>query len=133
MDDGVKYAWQQFVVDAFVASPASAPSRVNIAERAIADRLVAQPEPDMDEWLALNDALRALKVLIRETRGSQDGVHYHIRWAQIPLLDWEAFKTRVEADAAAQLLARLGETYTIEEQAEGCQRCLMGRKQPFSA
>jgi hypothetical protein len=32
-------------------------------------------------------------------------VHYHIRWAQIPLLDWESFKTRIEADAAAQLLA----------------------------
>ena len=54
----------------------------------------------------------------------KDGkVHYHIRWAQIPLLDWESFHTRVEAEAAAQLLARWGEKYGIEEQGEGCQRC----------
>jgi hypothetical protein len=50
-------------------------------------------------------------------------VHYHIRWAQIPLLDFESFKTRVKAEAAAQILTRLGETYTIEEHGEGCQRC----------
>jgi hypothetical protein len=49
--------------------------------------------------------------------------HYHIRWAQIPLLDWESFNTRVEAEAAAQILARLGETYAIEEHDETCPRC----------
>ena len=49
--------------------------------------------------------------------------HYHIRWAQIPLLDWESFNTRVEAEAAAQILARPGETYTIEEYDETCPRC----------
>jgi hypothetical protein len=38
--------------------------------------------------------------------------HYHIRWAQIPLLDYESFNSRVEADAAAKVLARRGETYT---------------------
>jgi len=54
----------------------------------------------------------------------EDGqVHYHIRWSQIPLLDWESFKTRVQAETAAQLLARLGEKYIIEEQGDGCQRC----------
>ena len=50
-------------------------------------------------------------------------VHYHIRWAQIPLLDFESFNTRVEAEAAGQILAGQGETYTIEEHGEGCQRC----------
>ena len=50
-------------------------------------------------------------------------VHYHIRWAAIPLLDYESFNSRVEAEAAAQLLARHGEKYTIEEQGDGCQRC----------
>jgi coenzyme F420-reducing hydrogenase beta subunit len=50
-------------------------------------------------------------------------VHYHIRWTQIPLLDWESFKTRVEAEAGAKILARQGETYKIEEHGEGCQRC----------
>jgi hypothetical protein len=54
----------------------------------------------------------------------KDGsVHYHIRWGGIPLLDWESFKARIEADAAAQLLARPSEKYTIEEVGEGCQRC----------
>jgi hypothetical protein len=54
----------------------------------------------------------------------KDGsVHYHIRWAKIPLLDWEAFRTRVEAEAGAKILARAGETYTIEEHSDGCQRC----------
>ena len=50
-------------------------------------------------------------------------IHYHIRWAQIPLLDFESFNTRVKAEAAAQVLARPGETHTIEEHGEGCQRC----------
>jgi len=117
----LKYPWQQFVSDAFLASPQSAPSKVNIAERAIAARLIEQTEPDIHERLALKDALRSLQVLIRETRTR--GVHYHIRWAQIPLLDWEAFKTRVDAEAAATILARIGEKYRIEEQGEGCQRC----------
>src|SRR5438105_9381012 len=117
----LKYPWQQFVSDAFLASPESAPSRVNIAERAIAARLIEQTEPDMNERLALNDALRSLQVLIRETRTR--GVHYHIRWAQIPLMDWESFNTRVDAEAAATILARTCEKYRIEEQGEGCQRC----------
>jgi hypothetical protein len=53
----------------------------------------------------------------------KETIHYHIRWAQIPLLDFESFNTRVQAEAAAQVLARPGETHTIEEQDDGCQRC----------
>jgi hypothetical protein len=54
----------------------------------------------------------------------KDGsVRHHIRWAGIPLLDFESFNTRVEAEAGAELLARPGEKYTIEEQGDGCQRC----------
>jgi hypothetical protein len=54
----------------------------------------------------------------------KDGkIHYHIRWAHIPLLDYEPLNTRVEAEAAAQRLAGPGETYSIEEHGEGCQRC----------
>jgi hypothetical protein len=34
--------------------------------------------------------------------------------------------TRVEAEAAAQVLARRGETYGIEEVDEGCQRDPLG-------
>jgi hypothetical protein len=59
--------------------------------------------------------------------GRNETVHYHIRWAQIPLLDWEPFNTRSDADSAAQLLARLAEKYTIEEHGEGCQRCREAR------
>ena len=50
-------------------------------------------------------------------------VHYHIKWAQIPLLDWESFKTRSDAEAAAKILARIGEKYNVEELGDGCQRC----------
>jgi hypothetical protein len=54
----------------------------------------------------------------------EDGkVHYHIRWAQIPLLDYESFNSRVQAEGAAKRLSRSGEIYTIEEHGEGCQRC----------
>jgi hypothetical protein len=53
----------------------------------------------------------------------KETIHYHIRWTQIPLLDFEFFNTRVEAEAGAELLARPGEKYTIEEQGDGCQRC----------
>jgi len=49
--------------------------------------------------------------------------HYHIRWEPAQLLDWESFQTSAEAEAAAQLLSRPSETYTIEERDEGCQRC----------
>jgi len=63
------------------------------------------------------------EILFLEACGT---VHYHIRWAHIPLLDWESFMTRVEAEAAAQVLARRGETYSIEEVDEGCQRGPLG-------
>jgi hypothetical protein len=49
--------------------------------------------------------------------------HYHIRWSQIPVLDWESFSTLEAAEAAAELLARPGEKYTIEKRDEGCERC----------
>lgn len=59
----------------------------------------------------------------------KETIHYHIRWAQIPLLDFESFNTRVQADAAAQVLARPGETHAIEEHGEGCQRCRDAEKE----
>jgi hypothetical protein len=60
----------------------------------------------------------------------KETVHYHIRWAQIPLLDFESFNTRLEAEGAAQVLARAGETHTIEEHGEGCQRCREVYREP---
>jgi hypothetical protein len=50
-------------------------------------------------------------------------VHYHIRWSTKGVLDWEAFDSREEAEASAQELVRLGETYTIEERDDNCPRC----------
>jgi hypothetical protein len=61
-------------------------------------------------------------------RGS---VHYHVRWAQISLLDWESFSTRVAAERSAKELKRFGETcetYTIEKHDENCQRCRDARE-----
>jgi hypothetical protein len=55
-------------------------------------------------------------------------VHFHIRWKHIPALDWESFSTKVLAEAAANLIARTGEKYTIEKHGEKCQRCREGAK-----
>lgn len=60
MSDGVKYPWQQSVLDAFVASPESLPGKINIAEQAISGRFGDPIQPDVEESLALHDALRAL-------------------------------------------------------------------------
>jgi hypothetical protein len=49
--------------------------------------------------------------------------HYHIRWSSRPILDWEPFQTRAEAEAVATQLVRDGETYDIEEFDEACARC----------
>jgi hypothetical protein len=50
-------------------------------------------------------------------------MHYHIRWSS-GKLDWERFSTRVEAEANAKQLVRLGETYTVEEFSDtSCPRC----------
>ena len=54
--DGIKYPWQQYVLEAFVASPESLPAKINVAERAIAVRLTERLEPGPEERLALNDA-----------------------------------------------------------------------------
>jgi hypothetical protein len=49
--------------------------------------------------------------------------HYHIHWSGKAALDWEAFGSRAEAEAAAQQLVRQEETYTIAERDEACPRC----------
>jgi hypothetical protein len=50
-------------------------------------------------------------------------VHYHIRWTQSELLDWERFGTRAEAEQAATRLVRPDEEYTIEEYDGACPKC----------
>ena len=49
--------------------------------------------------------------------------HYHIHWSRVVPLNWERFKTRVEAETRAKLFVLEGETYAIEEHGEACQRC----------
>lgn len=50
-------------------------------------------------------------------------VHYHIRWSGSSL-DWQAFDSFKEAEAAAKQLVRGDEIYTIEAVGGGCKRCL---------
>lgn len=50
-------------------------------------------------------------------------IHYHIKWDGAGKLDWEAFKTKEQADQRALELARTGEKYDIEERDDSCERC----------
>lgn len=68
MSDEIKFPWQQFVLDAFLAPQNSLPAKINIAEKAIAARLKDEQQPDLDERIALKDALRALRVLLGEAK-----------------------------------------------------------------
>jgi hypothetical protein len=70
MDDKIKYPWQQAVVDSFLAAPADLSAKINIAERAISARMAESEDLDFDERIALNDALRALRILISESRSA---------------------------------------------------------------
>ena len=63
----------------------------------------------------------------------KDGkLHYHIHWSGKATLDWESFDTSAEAEKSAKQLARIGETYAIEEHGEACPRCLDVSKLKFS-
>jgi hypothetical protein len=73
----IKYPWQQFVVDAFLEfKPEPLRHKVSIAQRAISQRLRARPA-ELEEQLALRDALIALRTLIpvkarvKESEGSE--------------------------------------------------------------
>jgi hypothetical protein len=66
MDCGIKYWWQEVVVDAFRSDPSDLSMRINVAERTISAR-IKESEIDFSERMALSDALRMLRVLISET------------------------------------------------------------------
>jgi hypothetical protein len=68
MSDATKYPWQQSVLDAFLAPADALPAKIDIAERTIAARLTDPQQPDLPEQIALNDALRVLRVLLAETK-----------------------------------------------------------------
>ena len=54
--------------------------------------------------------------------GDEEGIHYHIRWADSHL-DWQAFASPAEANASAEKLARTGEAFTVERFDGNCSRC----------
>lgn len=70
MEYGLKYAWQEVVVEAFLASPPDLSTKINKAERAISARLI-ENDLDFAEQTALDDALRMLRVLISETKATE--------------------------------------------------------------
>lgn len=67
VDFTLKYPWQAVIVDAFLASPGDLSKKINVAEQTIAAR-VKQSEIDFSERIALDDALRMLRVLMSETK-----------------------------------------------------------------
>ncbi len=64
MNEETKYPWQQLVSDAVAASPETLLIKTKDAERAVANRLIAIPQPDAEEKIALNRAVVTLEVLI---------------------------------------------------------------------
>lgn len=70
MDYGLKYPWQEAVVAAFIATPADLGAKINEAERTIAAR-ISEPQIDFSERMALDDALRMLRVLMSETKAEE--------------------------------------------------------------
>ena len=67
-NDHIQYSWQQTVVDASLASPADLPGKIGIAVRTIMGRLKAPENINPAEHLALEDALRSLRVLIADLK-----------------------------------------------------------------
>ena len=67
MDYGLKYPWQEVVVEAFIAASADLGIKIKEAERTITAR-ISEPQIDFSERMALDDALRMLRVLISETK-----------------------------------------------------------------
>jgi hypothetical protein len=68
-DEGTpKYPWQCAVIDAFRSPLDSLPGKIKVAEKAIAARLTDANHADIEEQLALKDALQGLRVLLAGTR-----------------------------------------------------------------
>lgn len=63
----LRYPWQQLVLDAFrEPHPENVPQRINVAERAISQRLV-DPNPfELAERLAIGEALLSLRRLLTQ-------------------------------------------------------------------
>lgn len=63
----LKYPWQQLVVDAFLEPhPENLPRKISVAERAISARLLERSRFEVDERIALGEALLALHRLLSD-------------------------------------------------------------------
>jgi hypothetical protein len=64
MDTILTYPWQEAVLDAFVElQPETQRQKIDVAERAIRERLRSLPEAEVHERLCLHDALTILHVV----------------------------------------------------------------------
>jgi hypothetical protein len=70
MDCELKYPWQEVVVEALIAPPAELSAKINVAERSISAR-IRESQLDFSERMALDDALRILRVLVSETKARE--------------------------------------------------------------
>lgn len=69
------YEWQQLVLDAFVEQQTKQRAlKVNAAERAISARLCHRQAPDLNEHIALRDALQSLRSLFPQAQTETDAV-----------------------------------------------------------
>lgn len=67
VDFALKYSWLKVIVDAFLAAPCDLSTKINAAEQTISGR-IREAEIDFAERMALDDALRMLRVLISEAK-----------------------------------------------------------------
>lgn len=67
-----QYMWQQAVREAFNASPEILPLKVNAAQRAISARLCDKNQTDIDEQIAIREALHSLRALLPEPKKESD-------------------------------------------------------------
>ena len=74
--DQFEYSWQQTLLDAFLAGPAELAGKINIAERAIMTRLKGPEKISPAEHVALDDALRSLRVLIADLKSQGNAQYY---------------------------------------------------------
>lgn len=64
LNSHLKYPWQQAVLDALTELRSEyLPGKVNVAQRAISARLCDLTPADLDEKIAIRDALQNLRVL----------------------------------------------------------------------
>ena len=64
VDGDLKYPWQQFLLEAFMEfDPDRLPVKIDEARRMISARLCDLRPDDVDEQIALSDAMRSLYIL----------------------------------------------------------------------